>query len=63
MEYRLALADYHMIVSQCKNLINNHRTGSNSEYLDILDSELPTTDLEGATISYSTNFYLDLKPG
>jgi hypothetical protein len=35
-------------VSECKNLIENHRTGSNTAYMDILDKELPKEDLDGA---------------
>ena len=62
-DYREAVADFYMTVNQCRNMISNHRTGSNTEYMDILDKELPKKDLEGATISHSSFFTLDLVPG
>jgi hypothetical protein len=62
-EYRAAVADFYMIVSQCRNMITNHRTGANTAYMDILDSELPKKDLDGTVISHSSNFTLDLLPG
>lgn len=36
-EYRTAMADFYMIVSQCRNMIQNHRTGHNTAYMDILE--------------------------
>ena len=59
MEYRSALADFYTIVSQCRNMIQNHRSGANTEYMDILESELPKKDLEGTVINYSSNFVLE----
>ena len=63
MEYRTAVADFHTIVSQCRNMIANNRTGANTYYMDILEEELPEKDLEGTIISYSSNFTLDLNSG
>jgi hypothetical protein len=62
-DYRSAMADFYMIVSQCKNLIANHRTGFNTEFMDVLDSELPKKDLEGASIGHSKAITLDIKKG
>ena len=63
-EYREAVADFYMAVSQCRNMIMNRRTGANSEFMDILDQEMPKQDLDGAVISHSSNFNLDtLKSG
>jgi hypothetical protein len=64
VDYRTALADYYTIINQCRNMIANNRTGLNTEYMDILDSELPKKDLDGGSISYSSNFRLnDLERG
>lgn len=63
MEYRTAMADFHTIVSQCRNMIANNRTGANTQYMDILEEELPEKDLEGTVIAYSSNFTLDLNSG
>ena len=62
-EYREAVADFYMIVSQCRNMIANNRTGNNTAYMDILEKELPKKDLDGAAISQSSNFVLDLERG
>lgn len=62
-EYREAVADFYMIVSQCRNMIANNRTGNNTAYMDILEKELPKKDLDGASINYSSNFVLDISPG
>lgn len=61
LEYRTALTDFHTVVSQCRNMIGQHRTGANTEYMDILEKELPEKDLEGSVIAYSSNFKLDLE--
>lgn len=64
MEYRTALADYYTVVSQCRNMIAGYRSGANTEYMDILEDELPKEDLDGTAISYSSNFKMsDLKEG
>ena len=45
-------------------MVAHHRTGANTEYMDILDKEMPTEDLDGNTISISSNFTLEgLSPG
>jgi hypothetical protein len=49
-EYRSALSDYQLILSQCRNMIRDHRSGANTDYMDILQQELPKTDLEGNEI-------------
>lgn len=64
MEYRTAFADFLTVVSQCRNLVANHRTGSNTEYMDILEGELPKKDLEGHAIASNSHFTLEgLSPG
>jgi hypothetical protein len=60
-EYRTAMSDFHTVVSQCRNMIAHHRTGANTEYMDILENELPEKDLDGVVISYSSHFKLDLE--
>lgn len=55
------MSDFHTVVSQCRNMIAHHRTGSNTAYMDILEKELPEKDLDGVVISYSSNFKLDLE--
>jgi hypothetical protein len=42
-------------------MIAHHRTGANTEYMDILEKELPEKDLDGVVISYSSHFKLDLE--
>ena len=41
------MVDFHTKVSQCKNLIANHKSEKNATYMDILAKELPEKDLEG----------------
>lgn len=36
-DYRAAMADFYLVVSQCKNLINHHKTPANTQFLEILD--------------------------
>jgi hypothetical protein len=42
-------------------MIAQHRTGANTEYMDILEKEIPEKDLDGVVIAYSSNFRLDLE--
>jgi hypothetical protein len=46
-DYRAAMAEFYMIVSQCRNMIASHRNAQNTAYMDILEQELPEKDLEG----------------
>jgi len=43
-------------------MISSFRTGANTEYMDILDKELPLTDLQGNEITYSSNFNINMRP-
>ena len=55
MDYRTAVTDFHDIVIKCRSMISKHRNGANTEYMDILERELPEKDLEGVVISYSSH--------
>lgn len=35
--YRDAQVEFYILVNQCKNLINTHKTGLNAEYMDLLE--------------------------
>ena len=61
VEYRQALVEFYLIVSQCKNLIATKKTAANAVYMDQLESEIPKKDLEGQNLSgvSSTNFQLE----
>ena len=41
------MADFYLIVSQCKNLIATKKDHKNELYMDELEKELPDKDLEG----------------
>ncbi len=41
------MADFYLIVSQCKNLIEAHKNHTNEIYMEELQKELPEKDLEG----------------
>ena len=46
-EYRGALVEFYLIVSQCKNMIAKKKTAENARYLEELEKEIPQKDLEG----------------
>eukprot|EP00347_Sterkiella_histriomuscorum_P021826 403332633 len=62
-EYRTAMTDFQMFVIECKNLINQHRNGYNTLFMDILEDELPKQDLEGQSIVSSSSFMMEMKKG
>jgi hypothetical protein len=62
-EYRACVTEFFVIVNQCKNMIEKHKSSQNAEFLDILAAELPEKDLEGQTIASSNYFQLDIKKG
>jgi hypothetical protein len=62
-DYRESMAEFYVVVNKCKNLIANHKTSKNAEFMDVLASEMPEKDLEGQTIGQSKNFQLDIKKG
>lgn len=61
--YRDARVDFHTEVSICQNLITNNTTGFNREYMEILQNEIPTEDLDGDTIHTSRQFMVEVKKG
>jgi hypothetical protein len=44
-------------------MIAGHKIADNSEYMEILESELPKKDLEGQTIGVSKNLTLEIRKG
>jgi hypothetical protein len=60
-EYRAALVEFYLIVSQCKNMIATKKTGENAVYMEMLEEEIPKKDLEGQSLGgvSTTNFQLD----
>ena len=52
-EFRDSRLEYMKQVCICHDLISNHRHEKNSEYLDLLQQEMPKTDLDGQQIFIS----------
>ena len=50
--YRTSLIEYHEQISICKTLEEQHATGFNRRFFDILMSEIPEHDLEGQKITH-----------
>lgn len=48
------MADFYLIVSQCKNMIEKYKNHKNEIYMDELQKELPSEDLEGQKIAVSS---------
>lgn len=46
-DYRSSMAEFYVIVNKCKNMIQNHKTASNIEFMEVLEKEMPEKDLEG----------------
>lgn len=61
--YRDARLDFHTEVSICQNLIATNTTGFNREFMDVLQKEIPTEDLDGDTIHTSRAFMVEVKKG
>lgn len=61
--YRDARVDFHTEVSLCRNLIAGHTNGFNKQFMDILEAEIPSEDLDGDTIHTSKAFMVDVKKG
>jgi hypothetical protein len=62
-EYRDSLTEFYTVVNQCRNMVQNNKTSANAKFMDILEKELPSKDLDGQTIGVSKNFTLDIKKG
>jgi hypothetical protein len=60
-EYRDSLNDFRERTSDCLYLIANHRTASNTMFLDILEEELPENDLEGMPIKQFRSTSMNVK--
>jgi hypothetical protein len=50
--YRTSLIEYHEQISICKTLEEQHATGYNRRFFDILMNEIPDHDLDGQKISH-----------
>ena len=50
--YRTSLIEYHEQISICKTLEEQHSTGYNRKFFDVLMSEIPEHDLDGQKISH-----------
>lgn len=44
------MVEYRERVSDCKFIIKNHRTSTNTHFMDILEEEMPVKDLEGMNL-------------
>lgn len=56
-DYRTAMVEFYMIVSQCKNMIATKANNQNETFLRELERELPKKDLEGQNIGVSSQFF------
>ena len=56
------MADFYLIISQCKNMIEKYNNHKNEIYMDELQKELPTKDLEGQQIAV-TSFKMEIPEG
>jgi hypothetical protein len=56
------MADFYLIISQCKNMIEKYKNHKNEIYMDELEKELPSKDLEGQQIAV-TGFKMEIPEG